>query len=159
MGSGLGLLVVCDVVVAVANARFTVAEVKLGQAPVTIAPFFARKVGPAHAKRILCMADNLSAVDARRIGLITEVVDEVVDFPQYVESFCDKVTLCAPLAAARAKRLASDVSMRPLTVKVLEHTAEEYDDIRQGNEAAKGRAAVQARTKPCWEANPIKPLF
>ena len=48
--------------------------------------FFARKVEPAHAKRIPCMADNLSAVDARRIGLITEVVDEVVDFPQYVKS-------------------------------------------------------------------------
>merc|ERR1719499_1228566 len=61
MGTGLGLLAACDTVCAVAAARFVVSEVKLGTCPATIAPFVAGKVGAAHAKRILCTAENVSA--------------------------------------------------------------------------------------------------
>eukprot|EP00416_Gambierdiscus_australes_P032899 CAMPEP_0171091152 /NCGR_PEP_ID=MMETSP0766_2-20121228/32264_1 /TAXON_ID=439317 /ORGANISM="Gambierdiscus australes, Strain CAWD 149" /LENGTH=335 /DNA_ID=CAMNT_0011549217 /DNA_START=80 /DNA_END=1087 /DNA_ORIENTATION=- len=159
MGSGIGLLAACDVVVAVTSARFTVSEVKLGTSPATIAPFVTRKVGAAYAKRILCTAENISAVDAKRMGLVTDVVDDEMDFSKYVESICDKVTLCAPIAASRAKRLVQNVSQRPLSLKLLEYTGGELADIRIGEEAIKGMVAVQAKTKPFWAENPIKPLY
>eukprot|EP00418_Pyrodinium_bahamense_P076423 CAMPEP_0179052130 /NCGR_PEP_ID=MMETSP0796-20121207/21598_1 /TAXON_ID=73915 /ORGANISM="Pyrodinium bahamense, Strain pbaha01" /LENGTH=353 /DNA_ID=CAMNT_0020748685 /DNA_START=69 /DNA_END=1127 /DNA_ORIENTATION=+ len=158
MGSGIGLLAACDVAVAVATARFTVSEVKLGTSPATIAPFVARKVGAAFAKRMLCTADNISAIDAKRMGLITDVVDDEMDFSKYVESICDKVTLCAPIAASRAKRLVQNVSQRPLSLKLLEYTGGELADIRIGEEAIKGMVAVQAKTKPFWAETPIKPF-
>mmetsp|Transcript_34021 Transcript_34021/g.97854 ORF Transcript_34021/g.97854 Transcript_34021/m.97854 type:complete len:340 (-) Transcript_34021:62-1081(-) len=159
MGSGIGLLAACDVVVAVSSARFTVSEVKLGTSPLTIAPFLTRKVGAAFAKRMLCTADNISAPEAKRMGLITDVVDDEMDFSKYVESVCDKVTLCAPIAASRAKRLVQNVSQRPLSLKLLEYTGGELADIRIGEEAIKGMVAVQAKTKPFWAENPIKPLY
>merc|ERR1712232_146403 len=103
MGTGVSLLAACDMACAVSTARFTVSEVKLGRAPVTIAPFVTRKVGQAFAKRILCAGENISAMDAKRMGLISDVVDDEMDFSKYVEQVCDKITLCAPMASSRAK--------------------------------------------------------
>lgn len=159
MGSGVGLLCVCDMVIAAKGARFTVSEVKLGTTAATIAPFLSRKVGIAHAKKMLCTAENVSAEAAKLMGLVTDVVDDDMDFSKYVENVCEKITLCAPLASARSKRLAQNVSLQPLTLKLLEYTGGELADIRIGEEAVKGMIAVQARAKPFWAETPIKPLY
>mmetsp|Transcript_23349 Transcript_23349/g.43911 ORF Transcript_23349/g.43911 Transcript_23349/m.43911 type:complete len:339 (+) Transcript_23349:70-1086(+) len=159
MGSGIALLCACDMVLAASNARFTCSEVKLGFCPASLAPFLSRKVGPAFAKRLLCMAENISADQAKKMGLISDVVEEEGDFSDYMKDICDKVTLCAPTAAGRAKRLAQNVSLQPLTRKLLEYTGGELADIRIGEEAIKGMVAVQARVKPYWAETPIKPLY
>ncbi|CAJ1378487.1 unnamed protein product [Effrenium voratum] len=159
MGSGIALLCVCDMVLAASRARFTCSEVKLGFCPAALAPSLTRKVGPAFAKRLLCMAENISAEQAKRMGLVSDVVEEESDFSDYMKEICEKVTLCAPTAAGRAKRLAQNVSLQPLTQKLLEYTGGELADIRIGEEAIKGMVAVQARTKPYWAETPIKPLY
>ncbi|CAE7472815.1 crt [Symbiodinium sp. CCMP2456] len=159
MGSGIGLLCACDMVLAASAARFTCSEVKLGFCPAALAPFVTRKVGPAFAKRLLCMAENISAEQAKRMGLISDVVEEESEFSDYMKDICEKVTLCAPTAAGRAKRLAQNVSLQPLTRKLLEYTGGELADIRIGEEAIKGMVAVQARVKPYWAETPIKPLY
>merc|ERR1712232_356599 len=115
--------------------------------------------GPAYAKHILCTGENFSAAKAKSMGLISDVVEDEMDFSKYVESICDKITLCAPNAAQRAKRLVQNVSLRPLSMKLLEYTGGELADIRIGEEAVKGMVAVQAKTKPYWAENPIKPLY
>lgn len=159
MGTGLGLLAAMDVVVAVRSARFTVSEVKLGMCPAKIAPFISRKVGVPYAKRIMCTADNFSADAMKHMGLVTDVLDDEMDFSKYIESICEKITLCAPNAASRAKRLVQNVSLRPLTLKLMQYTGGELADIRIGEEAIKGMIAVQAKTKPYWAETPIKPLY
>eukprot|EP00931_Biecheleriopsis_adriatica_P106037 TRINITY_DN80554_c0_g1_i1.p1 TRINITY_DN80554_c0_g1~~TRINITY_DN80554_c0_g1_i1.p1 ORF type:complete len:336 (+),score=96.14 TRINITY_DN80554_c0_g1_i1:54-1061(+) len=159
MGSGIGLLCACDMVLATRAARFTVSEVKLGFCPATLAPFLSRKVGQAFAKRLLCMAENISADQGKQMGLLSDVVEDESDFSAYMSSICEKVTLCAPTAAGRAKRLAQNVSLQPLTTKLLQYTGGELADIRIGEEAVKGMVAVQAREKPYWAEKPITPLY
>jgi len=159
MGTGLGLLAACDTVCAVATARFVVSEVKLGTCPATIAPVITSKIGASNAKRILCTAETVTAQLAKQIGLITEIVDDELDFSKFVEGICEKITLCAPIASARSKRLVQNVSSRPLTLKLLSYTGGELADVRIGDEAVRGMVAVQARTKPSWAETPIKPLY
>lgn len=159
MGTGLGLLAACDTVCAVSGARFVVSDVKLGTVPASIAPFIAGKVGPAHAKRILCTAENVSAPLAKQMGLITDIVDDELDFGKHIEGICEKVTLCAPQASARSKRLVQNVSARPLSMKLLAYTGGELASVRISEEAVKGMVAVQAKTKPSWAEKPIKPLY
>lgn len=159
MGSGVGLICACDMVAATKAARFTVSEVKLGTTPATLAPFLSRKVGAAHATRMLCTAENVSAEAAKKMGLINDVVEEEGDFSKFVENICDKLTLCAPIATSRSKRLVQNVSLQPLTLKLLEYTGGELAGIRIGEEAINGMIAVQARTKPFWAETPIKPLY
>eukprot|EP00933_Yihiella_yeosuensis_P046995 TRINITY_DN42614_c0_g1_i1.p1 TRINITY_DN42614_c0_g1~~TRINITY_DN42614_c0_g1_i1.p1 ORF type:complete len:360 (+),score=71.94 TRINITY_DN42614_c0_g1_i1:42-1082(+) len=159
MGSGIGLLCACDMAVAVRAARFTVSEVKLGFTPATIAPVISRKVGPSNAKRLLCTAENISADLAKKMGLLADVVEDAAEFSTYVSSICEKMTLCAPYACSRAKRLSQNVGMQPLTLDLMEYTGGELASIRVGEEAIKGMVAVQARTKPYWAETPIKPLY
>ncbi|CAK9075823.1 1, partial [Durusdinium trenchii] len=94
MGSGIALLCACDMVLAASNARFTCSEVKLGFCPAAIAPFLTRKVGSAFAKRLLCMAENISAEQAKRMGLVSDVVEEEGEFSDYMKEICEKVTYC-----------------------------------------------------------------
>ena len=50
MGGGLGLIAVCDIVIAVEGARLAFSEVKLGIAPAVISPYVVRKIGETHAR-------------------------------------------------------------------------------------------------------------
>lgn len=159
MGSGLALLACCDLVAAVQNARFTCSEVKLGTVPATIAPFITTKVGVANSKRLLCLGDNLTAEAARQMGLIQEVVEDDSDFSNVVAEICEKLTLCAPQATARSKKLVQNVNQRPFSPAMLEYTGNELATIRVADEAVKGMVAVQAKTKPFWVETPIKPLY
>ena len=45
MGGGLGLLAVCDIVIAVQEAQLAFSEVRLGIAPAIISPYVVRKIG------------------------------------------------------------------------------------------------------------------
>merc|ERR1711865_711095 len=130
MGGGIGLLAVCDLVCAVRAARFTVSEVKLGACPVTIAPFVTQKVGVTNALRMLCTAENLTADKCLEMGLLNEVVEVEADFSGIVAEVCEKISLCAPVASCKAKRLAQNVAHQPLTLSVMEWTGDELASIR-----------------------------
>lgn len=47
MGGGLGLVAVCDIVIAVNSAKLAFSEVRLGIAPAVISPYVIRKIGEA----------------------------------------------------------------------------------------------------------------
>jgi len=159
MGSGIGLVAACDMVVSVQNARFQFPEVKLGMTPATVAPFVATSMGVANAKRALCTAENLTSNKAMEMGLVNEVVEDEADFSRVVSDVCEKLTLCAPKATAKSKRLVMNVAQRPINLAVMEYTGNELAAIQVGDEAVKGMVAVQAKVKPYWAETPIKLLY
>src|SRR5947208_6891157 len=70
MGGGLGLLAVCDIVIAVEGARLAFSEVKLGIAPSIISPYVIHKIGETHARMLFVTGERFSAVHAKEIGLV-----------------------------------------------------------------------------------------
>src|SRR5215831_5908871 len=70
MGGGLGLIAVCDIVIAVESARLSFSEVKLGIAPAVISPYVVRKIGETHARVLFVTGERFSAARAREIGLV-----------------------------------------------------------------------------------------
>src|SRR5207248_3975126 len=70
MGGGLGLVSVCDIVIAAESARLAFSEVKLGIAPAVISPYVIRKIGETHARALFVTGERFSAVRAREIGLV-----------------------------------------------------------------------------------------
>src|SRR5260370_2553155 len=84
MGGGLGLLAVCDIVIAVEGARLAFSEVKLGIAPAVISPYVVRKIGETHARGFFLTCERFSATRAQQIGLVhiittTEELDATVE--------------------------------------------------------------------------------
>jgi methylglutaconyl-CoA hydratase len=107
LGGGAGLVAVCDVAIAAADAIFGFTETKLGIIPAVISPFVLSKIGQSHARALFLTGERFDAARARAIGLIHEVAD---DLDAAVERVIGELRTAGPNATAAAKKLIADVS-------------------------------------------------
>lgn len=148
LGGGAGLVAVCDVAVAVADAAFGFPEVALGLAPAVIAPYVVRKVGRSFARAAFVTGERVRAERARHAGLVHEVVDDAGALDAAVRVVVDRCLRAGPQALAAAKRL-PDAALVPLD----EATAQSVHLIaalRTGDEAQVGMAAFLEGGVPPW---------
>ena len=77
IAGGCGLATVCDLIVAGREeAVFGYSEVRIGFIPAIVMVYLLRKVGDMQARRLVLTAQNITAEEAHRIGLVTFVVDD-----------------------------------------------------------------------------------
>ncbi|MGK6314587.1 crotonase/enoyl-CoA hydratase family protein [Neorhizobium sp. DT-125] len=138
-GGGIGLMAVCDIVIAAEKAEFALTETRLGLIPATIGPYVVRRIGEGHARRLFLNARRFDAAAAHRIGLVSvacpaDELDTAVE--EEVSAFLD----CAPGAVASAKRLVQDLA-RQTVDDPLAHSAGLLADRW---ESAEGRAGIEA---------------
>jgi methylglutaconyl-CoA hydratase len=78
IAGGCGLATVCDIVIAgEERAQFGYSEVKIGFIPAIVMVYLLRKVGDTQTRRLVLTAQNITAREAERIGLITFVAPDV----------------------------------------------------------------------------------
>ncbi|CDZ42013.1 crotonase/enoyl-CoA hydratase family protein [Neorhizobium galegae] len=110
-GGGIGLLAVCDIVVAADSTWFALTETRLGLIPATIGPYVVRRIGEGHARRLFLNARRFDAVTAREIGLVSVVRTELdAAVEEEVSAFLD----CAPGAVASAKSLVQNLARQTI---------------------------------------------
>ena len=99
-GGALGMVLACDLRVAVPQARFFYPVIKIGVLPQPSDPArLAALVGPATAKRILLTGARLDADEAKARGLIDQIsAGDLMD---------DVAALIAPALAADQKQVAA----------------------------------------------------
>ncbi|TCP14528.1 methylglutaconyl-CoA hydratase [Crenobacter luteus] len=148
-GGGVGLAACCDVVVASETARFCLSEVKLGLIPSVIAPYVIEKIGASAARRYFLGAEAFSAVTAREIGLVHEVVDEL-EVATTATRLAELFARNGPQAMRAAKTLIRDVAGRPIDDALVEDTAQRIARIRVGAEGQEGLAAFLEKRAPRW---------
>src|SRR6201985_744217 len=73
-GGGTGLIAACDVVIAADNATFSIAEVRWGLTAAIIVPQLKDALGVRHLRRYGLTGERFNAEEARRIGLVHDVV-------------------------------------------------------------------------------------
>src|SRR5215472_363112 len=95
MGGGLGLLAVCDIVIAVDTARMAFSEVKLGIAPAMISPHVVRKIGSSWARRLFLTGERFTPALAREIGLV-HTVTSIEDLDAAVENVVQELLSSGP---------------------------------------------------------------
>lgn len=149
LGGGVGLVAVCDIVVADRATVFGFSEVRLGLAPAAISPFVVRKIGRSHARALFVSGQRFDAAAAERIGLVHQVVD-ADGLDSAVDAVIAQVRWAGPMAIAAAKRL-PEVASAPL-VEAREATAAIIAELRVGDEAQEGMAAFLDGRSPRWAA-------
>eukprot|EP00658_Telonema_sp_P-2_P085026 TRINITY_DN9594_c0_g3_i1.p1 TRINITY_DN9594_c0_g3~~TRINITY_DN9594_c0_g3_i1.p1 ORF type:complete len:339 (-),score=92.44 TRINITY_DN9594_c0_g3_i1:214-1230(-) len=156
-GGGVGLVSVCDMVIATATARFTLSEVKLGVIPATISPYVIARIGVSNAKRLFCTAEAPLASVAKDYGLVNEVVESQAEFETWKRKLMDQMQCCAPNAVASAKALVMAVANRPINHELMMFTASELAKVRASKEAEAGMAALMAQppSEPYWRTEQI----
>ena len=73
-GGGTGVVAACDVVIAADNAIFSIAEVRWGLHAGIIIPHLNDAIGVRQVRRYALTGERFGAEEARRIGLVHEVV-------------------------------------------------------------------------------------
>jgi len=79
-GGGVGMMAVCDVVIAAEGAKVGLTETRLGLIPATISPYVLARMGEAMARRVFMSARIFEAAEAKTLGLVAKVV-----MPEYLD--------------------------------------------------------------------------
>lgn len=145
----LGLVACCDIAVAAEEAIFSVSEARLGLVPSVISPYLIQAMGTRAARRYFLTAERFSASEAKRLGLIHEVVP-AAELDATVNKLVGLLLEGAPGAQARAKRLIAAVADRPIEDPVIGLTVRSIAEARASDEAREGLAAFFEKRKARW---------
>jgi methylglutaconyl-CoA hydratase len=146
---GVGLVAVCDVVVAASTAQFCLSEAKLGLLPATVGPYVIKAMGEQAARRYFVTAERFNAAQAQRMGLVHEVVAND-DVDSTVAGVVAAVVANGPAAVKACKKLVQDVAGLALTPELRDNTAKRIADIRASAEGREGIQAFLSKRPPSW---------
>src|SRR6202048_4600975 len=106
-GGGTGIVAACDVVVAADNTVFSIAEVRWGLTAAIIIPQLNDAIGVRQVRRYALTGERFGAEEARRIGLVHEVVP-LAELESAVAKVVEQLLANGPEALAETKRLAME---------------------------------------------------
>jgi methylglutaconyl-CoA hydratase len=149
VGGGIGLMSVCDILIADENAKFGLSEVKLGLVPAAISPFVMSRIGEARARELFITGERITAKRAEELNLVnytvpTDKLDEIVD---------EKVKLIlnnGPEAVRVVKEMIYNVGHKIDMDKVHNYTANLIANLRLSPEGQEGMNAFLDKRKPKW---------
>lgn len=147
---GVGLAAACDIAVAVRDTQFSLSEVKLGLVPATISPYVVAAMGSRQAHRYFLTAERFDANEARRIGLVHEVVSNAAGLAEGKAHLAQTILAAAPGAVANAKALIGLVAHRDIDTDLGEETAALIAKARVSAEGREGVSAFLEKRKPRW---------
>jgi len=147
LGGGVGLVSVCDYVIATPETLMGFTEVRLGLIPAVISPYCISKIGESNARAWMLSGERFSAEEAKRMGLVHEVCS-FNDLDQKVDEIKKKFLAAGPEAAKEAKRLVREV-MKNLKSSE-DFTCQMITERRVSSEGQEGMRALLEKDKPAW---------
>jgi methylglutaconyl-CoA hydratase len=152
-GGGTGVISACDVVIAADNALFSITEVRWGLTAAIIIPQLCDAIGVRQVRRYALTGERFGAQEARRIGLVHEVVP-LADLESAGAAMVAQLLANGPAAMAETKALALESSFGGMSVDdaayarlVRMHAAR-----RQTAEASEGLASFAEKRAGRWGA-------
>lgn len=106
-GGAVGLVAACDIVIAKADAKLCLSEVKVGLIPAVIAPYVARRLPYGAIRRFGLSGQVISAETALDLGLVDRIVDDKQDFVRMVREEINALLSAGPAAQRNFKALIS----------------------------------------------------
>ena len=149
-GGGVGMACVCDVAIAVDDAKFGLTETKLGLIPATIGPYVLARMGEAHARRVFMSGRLFDAAEAVDLGIVAKAVPAAA-LDQAVEAEVAPYLQCAPDAVAAAKAFARSLGPT-IDESVIARSIDALIAQWDGRSAKEGISAFFERRKPDWAA-------
>src|SRR5581483_8724549 len=149
IGGGVGLVAVCDIVVCTRDAKFGLAEVKLGIIPAVISPYMIAKIGESHARALFLTGERFDAERAQRIGLVHRIADDTAALDAAVGEIIEQVKSSGPEAVRECKKLIAHVAAHE-PADAIPYTVEAIASRRVSHEGQAGMNAFLKKEKPPW---------
>jgi len=146
IGGGVGLVAVCDIVIAARETKFGLSEVKLGILPAVISPYVIAKIGTTHARALFLTGERFDAERALRIGLVHRLVDDV---DAAVAETVKQLKSSGPEAVRECKKLIAFVAGNE-QAESIPYTIEAIATRRVSEEGQQGMQAFLKKEKAPW---------
>jgi methylglutaconyl-CoA hydratase len=148
-GGGTGIVAACDIVIAADNATFSIAEVRVGVAGTIIIPQLNDAMSLRQVRRYALTGERFDAAEARRIGLVHEVVP-LAELEAAGERIVGHLLSNGPEAIAQTKACALRSAWAHLDDATFTGLIEAHSAKRQSGEAAEGLAAFLEKRPARW---------
>jgi methylglutaconyl-CoA hydratase len=150
-GGGTGIVAACDIVIAADDAKFSIAEVRVGVAGTIIIPQLNDAIGLRQVRRYALTGERFDAKEAHRIGLVHEVVP-LAELAATAERIIGHLLANGPDAIAQTKICALRSAWSHLDDAAFSALIEAHAAKRQSVEAAEGVAAFLEKRPARWQA-------
>ena len=151
-GGGTGLVASCDVVVAADDAIFSIAETRWGLTAAIILPQLADAIGARQVRRYALTGERFDAHEARRIGLVHEVVARA-GLDAAGERIVAQLLQNAPDANAQTKAAALEFAWGNPDSATFDRLVAQHAAKRRSAEAAEGLASFVEKRAARWTAS------
>lgn len=148
LGGGVGLVSVCDHVIATEEALMGFTEVRLGLIPAVISPYCISKIGESNARSWMLSGERFNALEAKRMGLVHDVVAVGSDLDAKVEEIKKRFLAAGPIATKEAKKLVREVVKNLKSSE--DYTCQMISERRISDEGQEGMRALLEKDKPNW---------
>lgn len=152
-GGGTGIVAACDIAIAADGARFSIAETRWGLMAGIIVPQLNDAIGARQVRRYALTGERFDADEARRIGLVHEVVPATL-LREAGARIVDQLLQNAPEANAQTKALALAFAYGDPSPQTFDRLVEQHAQKRQSAEAAEGFASFREKRSPAWYPGP-----
>lgn len=148
-GGGTGIVAACDIVIAAEDAMFSIAETRWGLMAGIILPQLADAIGARQVRRYALSGERFGAHEARRIGLVHEVVP-AGELQNAGERLVGQLLQNAPEANAQTKAVALEFAWGAIDEAALERLVVQHAAKRRSREAAEGLASFREKRPARW---------
>ncbi|HTV08209.1 MAG TPA: enoyl-CoA hydratase-related protein [Candidatus Aquilonibacter sp.] len=148
IAGGTGLATMCDFTLAAPAAKFGYTEVRIGFVPALVSAYLVLQVGDKLARELLLTARTFDAEEARRLGLVTEIVPREALLARSSE-LAAELMRNSPQGMRATKRLLRAQQKEWLDT-ALELAMEANAEGRQTVDFREGVAAFLEKRKPSW---------
>jgi enoyl-CoA hydratase/carnithine racemase len=149
IGGGLVMAMMCDLLVAAENARFSYPEGKVGITGGMIAALAAR-IPHKIAMEIMLLGEPIDAGRAYQAGLANRIVSNGNAVDEAV-ALASKMVDLAPLAIATMKRFVNDHVLPKGPAELASRFGAELAAVRNSADAAEGVRAFKEKRKPRYQ--------
>jgi len=150
VAGGTGLATLCDFTLAVPEAKFGYTEVRIGFVPAIVSTFLLRQVGEKIARDLLLTGRLFDAEEARRIGLVNEIVsaDQLLNRANQLAA---QLMENSPASLLYTKRLLSTAARVEIDAQI-DAAVRENAAIRSTADFREGICSFLEKRKPKWSS-------
>jgi methylglutaconyl-CoA hydratase len=148
-GGGTGIVAACDIAIAAHNSLFSIAEVRWGLTAAIIIPQLKDAIGIRQLRRYALSGERFGPEEARRIGLVHEVVP-LVELDGAGGRTVARLLENGPEAIAQTKALVLRAAFGDLDETTFGELVEGHAAKRRSAEAAEGLASFAEKRAARW---------
>ncbi|MFC2057234.1 enoyl-CoA hydratase/isomerase family protein [Chloroflexota bacterium] len=150
LGGGCELVAGCDMAIASEKAQLGQPEIKLGGLPPAAASLFPKIMGEKKAFELILLGENISAMEAERIGLVNKVVpEEELDSTaeEFAQKFLEKTSLGVKMCRDAFYQCADTAEFEEATRKGVELGIKTWET----EDSQEGLKSFLEKRAPVWK--------